>query len=160
MFSARIVDQMARMVGAVGEARADPAAALDQIDPLARLAAPKQMDGRHDAAEAGADHDDAAAFACHGSFLPDPAVSASGLQAASVNTLAARARIRTSWPWAQAQLAMAATRHLGLDRLGDALHLQLDADDRAQRADVQHPGLASRPRPAPWHTISMSSGRT
>ena len=64
------VDEVARIVGAVGEARADPVAALDQIDPLARIAAPEQVDRGHDAAEAGADHGDPAAFACHCLFLP------------------------------------------------------------------------------------------
>ena len=56
---------MARVVGAVGEARADPVAALDEIHPLARMAAPEQMNGGHDPTEAGADHGDAAAFPGH-----------------------------------------------------------------------------------------------
>ena len=56
---------MARIVGAVGKAGTHAVAALDEIDPLARLAAPEQMNGGHDAAEAGADHGDPAAFACH-----------------------------------------------------------------------------------------------
>jgi hypothetical protein len=59
------IDQVAGIVGAVGQARADPGPALDEVDALARLAAPEQMNRGHDPAEAGADHGDPAAVACH-----------------------------------------------------------------------------------------------
>ena len=139
------IDQMARIVGAVGEARADPAAALDEVDPLARLAAPQQVDRGHDPAEAGADHGDPAAFACHCRSSLIAGVR-SGTQAASVNTRAARARTRTSRPVAQAQLAMAARGSSASTGSAQALHLQLDADDRPQRADMHHLGPRARPR--------------
>ena len=91
------IDQVTRMMRPVGEPGADPVAAFDQIDPLAWVAAPEQVNGGHDAAEAGADHGDPAAFACHrcSSLVLG---SAHGDHAASVNTLAARALTNTSSP--------------------------------------------------------------
>ena len=59
------IHQMPGMMRAIGQPGPDPAAPLDQIDTLARLAAPEQVDGGHDPAEAGADDGDPAAFACH-----------------------------------------------------------------------------------------------
>ena len=82
------IDQMARVEGAVGEAGADAVAALDEIDALARPAAPEQMDGGHDAAEAGADHGDPAAFACHwlSSRWADPGAYRPSIAARSIRS--------------------------------------------------------------------------
>lgn len=54
------VEQVLRVGGGVGEALAEPAALLDEIDPLAGSAVPEQMDGGESTAEACADDGDPA----------------------------------------------------------------------------------------------------